>query len=993
VTLEFGILGPLRVTRDGSPVPLGGPRQRAVLARLLLEPRRVVPVDVLVDDVWDDDPPPTATKTLQKYVSGLRAALGADVVRTAGRGYGLDVPDEALDAVRFQRLLAAGDDAGALTLWRGPVLADLPGLRFAAVERTRLDELRLTAVERGLAAELDAGRTAEALPRLAELCGRYPLRERLTGLLMLALYRSGRQVEALQVFATHRHRLVDEVGVDPDDELTALEAAILRHDPGLDLPAPAPARGNLRAPVSTFVGRSAEVAAVADGLPRHRLLTLVGPGGVGKTRVAVEAGGRLAAEFPAGIWWVDLAAIDDPGLVAHAVATTLSVSAEPGQDDEDTVVAALGHRERLLLMLDNCEHLLDRCAALADRIVRSSPTVALLATSRRPLGVDGEYVLPVGPLGAVDAYRLFADRVQQAGTAPDEATHPQLERISSSLDGLPLALELAAAQLRVLGPAELAARLDDRLRFASTRFDAPARQRTLQDMAAWSSGLLPAATQRFFARLGVFATTLPFDAAEAVGGEPDALAQVSALVDHSLLVRDPGPACTVRYRLLDTLRLFALDRLRAAGAEQATRRAHVEFYRALAESAAPHLYGPDEVAWAARLEEEEPNLHAALAWAGEHDLVLALRLAVALWPYWDVQWRERFAVARFTALLAAPGAAEVPDDVRAWALTAMADLGTNPGEARLATGWAREAVALFQRLGDRRGLALALATLGAAQSNEGACDAADTTLSEAIALARGLGEQTMIARGLYFQAFAARRRGDQERSVELSREEIRTWQAIGSRRGEATALRHLAVSLVQQGHTVEGARLCRRALALWEDLGDAASVAHVQTTLADIARLDGDLDDAARRYAEAFVELRRVGDRRCTASTYKNLAAIAAARGQHDRSARLLADAVRVRSELGDSAGLAECFDGLAEDLAVSGRTEDALVLRAAADQRRALSGVAATDEDCATRRRAEAAVPAIPAPRRAELEGRGRAMSVDEAVAFAVDAAGRPDP
>jgi len=258
--MEFGILGPVQVVRDGVSLALGGPRQRAVLARLLLDPGRVVPVNVLIDDVWGGNPPATATKTLQKYVCQLRKSLGAGLLQTSGGGYSIAIEGGAVDARRFEELAAAGDYSRALALWRGEPLADLPDVLFAAAERSRLQELRLVTLERMLESELKAGCHTQVVPQLLELVDQHPLRERLCGLLMLALYRAGRQVEALQAFRRHRRRLIDEVGVDPAEDLVGLERAILRHDPGLDPPpstgtAPARSAGNLRLPVSVFIGR------------------------------------------------------------------------------------------------------------------------------------------------------------------------------------------------------------------------------------------------------------------------------------------------------------------------------------------------------------------------------------------------------------------------------------------------------------------------------------------------------------------------------------------------------------------------------------------------------------------------------------------------------------------------------------------------------------------------------------------------------------------
>jgi predicted ATPase/DNA-binding SARP family transcriptional activator len=941
--MDFGILGPLRAVRDGALLPLGGPRQRAVLARLLLDPGRVVPVDVLIDDVWCGDPPPTATKTLQKYVSELRKSLGPSLVQTSGRGYSIDIDDGAVDARRFELLLSAGDYEDALSLWRGEPLADLPDVAFAVVERSRLNELRLVAAERRLESELRSGRHLEAIAQLAELAEQHPVREGICGLLMLALYRSGRQAEALAVLQRHRRRLADEIGLDPAEELVALERAILRHDPSLDPPAPTGVAGtrpvgNLRLPVSLFVGRDDERRRVADALRTGRLVMLVGPGGVGKTRLATEVGGQLMPSYPGGVWLIDLAGLTGPNLIAHHVMVTLGVGDQPGQDDDETLVAALEHRHPLMLVFDNCEHLIERCASLVDRIVRRGGNARVLATSRHPLGVDGERVIPVAPLSDPEACQLFVDRARRAGATQEDAASSAVAGICRSLDGLPLALELAAVQVRALGPVAVAARLDERLRFVSRRIDSPSRHRTLRNMLAWSHDLLPSPTQRVFARLGVFATTLTIEAATAVCGEDDALEHITTLADHSLLVRESGATDTPRFRLLDTVRLFALDMLDATGEVDTARQAHAEFYLQFVTAAAPRLVGPDEGTWVDRIEAEEPNLHAALAWAADRDRVLALRLGIALWPYWDLQSRERHAVRYLSSVLDADDPL-VPAGLRAWALTAMAELGANSGEARLATRWADEAVCLFRADRDEGGLSAALIAAGSAYGNQGSSDAAAVALAEGMPIAARFGESARFARGLHFQSFVAIRSGDYSRAERLSREEYAAWSALGSHRRAASALRHIAVALQYHGELERAKQLCERALATWRDFGDAAAIAHAQTTLADITRRSGGLEAAQHLYEDAMVEFRAIGDRRCTASTYKNLALIAAARGDHPRSTAQLREAVRLRHELGDYGGLAECFEGLAADLTAMGRPADAAPLFAAAEHARGAQG------------------------------------------------------
>jgi predicted ATPase/DNA-binding SARP family transcriptional activator len=945
--IQFGILGPLEVLVDGEPTALGGPRQRAVLARLLLDPARVVSAERLIDDVWDGRPPPSAAKTLQKYVSELRKALPRPVLLTCGGGYLLDVDDDRVDARRFERLLGDRQYAAALALWRGDVLCDLPDLTFADAERVRLDELRMFAIESRLEGDLSAGRHGSTIGELSELVEAHPLRERLTALLMLALYRAGRQVEALRVFDRHRRKLVDQVGVDPAVELRELEGAILRHDPGLELPAAPPVGttqppGNLPLTLTSFVGRASDLEAAATVVAENRLVTFTGPGGVGKTRLAVELGARIGGRFPGGVWMVDFAGVRQPHLVVDAVVSALSIDARHAADELEAMASALAHRPPSLLVLDNCEHLVAAVAAVAVAILRAGRDVRVLATSRRPLGVDGEFVRPVHPLPEDEAVRLFAERARLAGAGGPDISSGRAFEICRQLDGLPLAIELAASQLRVMDTAEIASRLEHQLTFRRPASSASPRQRTLGDMVQWSYNLLSADARTTFARLGVFASSLSLPAAEAVAthGETsprDVLAHITSLVDHSLLVREPAPTPSSRYRLLETLRLFALERLTEAGAVNGARRAHAEYFLRLAEEGGPQMYGPDERSWRVRFEAEDANLQAALAWSAEKDPVLAMRLAIALWPYHEARWRERQAVAYLEALLSRH--LDVPAELRAWALTAVAVMAGNPGETRRALPRAVEAVDAFRDLGHEYGLAEALAALAAASVSQGRLDEADAAVAEGLPIARRRHDNRLTGRLLDAAAFIARRRGDHARAAELSREDLAAWRAMGSRRGEATALRCLAVSVRQLGAEQEATELCHRAIDIWKDLGDQTAIAHVQTTLADMARMSGDLAGALQNYDAALVVLQAIGDKHCTASTYKNLATISAEQGQHRRADALYRDAVVLRYEFGDDAGLAELLEGLAGLNTVDGHDEHAATLIAAAAALRERTG------------------------------------------------------
>lgn len=935
---------------------LGGPRPRSVLARLLLDGGRVVSADTLVEDVWNGRPPPTAGKTLQKYVSELRKALGDATVRTGGQGYAVE--DADLDARRFEGLVVraqAAQDRGdaeaaerlagqAEALWRGAVLADLPEARFADAERTRLEDLRLLALEVRYGAELARGHHSVAAPALAELVEAHPLREGLWALFLRALYGSGRQAEALRAFERHRRFLADELGIEPSPELRRLDTAILRHELASAGP-PASTPGNLPHALSSFVGRRRVLEELAAALAVHRLITLTGPGGVGKTRLALEAAPAQVPRHPGGTWVVDLAPVGDSSGVTRAVADALAVEDQPGQGLTDTLTAVLAHRPPTLIILDNCEHVAGAAGELAGAILRRASSARLLATSRVPLGVEGECVRSVAPMDDEEAVDLFTARAGLAapGFSLTAGNRRTVDDICRRLDGLPLAIELAASQLRVLEPLELAGRLDERFQLLASPRTASPRQRTLLATVQRSYELLSPSARQVFDRLAVLPGSFTLEAAEAICAGAgiavrDVLGLITELVDHSLVVREPGPRSVARYRLLDTLRLFGRHRLEAEGAIDDVSRFHADFLLRLAQTAAPHFYAPGEPVWRVRLQAEEHNLRAALEWASAHDRVLAHRLAAALWSYWDVRWQERYATDVLRPLLAAADP-RVPPELRARALTVAADLAANTGEARNATTWADEAVGTFRRLGDRRGLVEAQLALGSALGNRGALEAAGRVLLEALGGARQLADDRLQARALQIMGFIDVRRGDLSRATNWHGEELAIWRRVGSVRGRATVLRRLAAIERDRRDLIAAESLCREALACMEELDDAAGIAHVRLTLADVARLGGHEDEASVLYTQGLEEVRAIGDRRCMASTFKNLATMATRAGDHVRASALFLDSLTLRHELGDDAGLAECLEGLGTLALTAGRHEAAATVLAAARGRRDASG------------------------------------------------------
>jgi predicted ATPase/DNA-binding SARP family transcriptional activator len=769
--MRIGVLGGLEVTSDdGAPVVVGGPRPRALLVLLALNANRVTTVDAIVAAQYGDDPPAGAAAAVQAHVSRLRKYVD---VHFDGTGYRLAIDPDDVDAVRFERLAADGhrlltagahDKAAALlreaiALWRGPALVDLP---HGAAQAARLDELRLGAIE-DLA---DADPAGMSVADLRALVAAHPLRERLRGLLMRALHATGRQAEALAEFEDTRRLLADELGADPSPELSATHLAILR--------AEGPPRAGLPAQLTSFVGRTRELARLRE-LAGTRLVTILGPGGTGKTRLAIEAARGRDACF------VDLSPVTDGRLVPHALLRALGLR-EPEADPVRRLIAALNRP--VLLVLDNCEQVVADVAALVRTVLADCPDLAILATSREPLGLTGETLLPLSPLGD-DAVRLFAERAAavRPGFAVTGENRDTVAAICAALDGLPLAVELAAARLRQFTVEELAERLAAHGPFRLlSRGDRTAaeRHRTLRAVVAWSWDLLTAGEQRVAARFSVFTGGATLAAVETVCDTTDDV--LADLVDRSLIETDGR-----RYRMLDTIRLFC--------AEQSTedvRPAHARYYLALAERADPHLRRAEQLERLAELSADHDNLMAALRWSVDADPATGHRLVAALTAYWWLSGRRTQAGAAAAALLDTGAAGEqyvacvlhaVPrpdqshwDRARAvmrgltelrypfvaalWGMTtgpwgpvddAPRLLGTDPwntalGElslaimrlvdGRLAVGEAalRAVLGTFRGLGERWGTAQALDWLGEAAGWRGEWDRAQALWAESLAL-------------------------------------------------------------------------------------------------------------------------------------------------------------------------------------------------------------------------------------------------------------------
>ncbi|MEV5607259.1 BTAD domain-containing putative transcriptional regulator [Streptomyces sp. NPDC052225] len=698
--MQYTILGTTQAHDDGTPVPVGGPRLRALLTSLALHVPHTAPVDALIDDVWADDPPADAPAALQALVGRLRRALGKDAITSQAGGYRLAATRDDIDLYVFERLVRDGTAAlaaddpetaaaalrEALALWHGPALADLPDHTAA----TRPEAQRLEATRARVAADLRLGRAADLVPELRELTAAHPYDEPLHALLVRALRATGRGADALAAYEEARRTLADGLGADPGPELVALHAELLAEPAGGDAPVtpvtPAPRHpvrtGNLRPRLNSFVGREPELDAIRSDLRGARLVTLTGPGGSGKTRLAEEA-----AVPAAGAWLVELAPLEDPRAVPGAVVsaldlreTTLITSEMSVAHHDDPTRLLIEHcaQRTLLLILDNCEHVIDAAAELAETLLTHCPGLTILATSREPLGVPGESVRPVEPLPPDPALRLFTERAATVSPGFDPGQDPQaIAEICRRLDGLPLAIELAAARLRLLTPRQIADRLDDRFRLltSGSRTVLP-RQQTLRAVVDWSWELLDERERTVLCELSVFAGGWDLEAAEAVCSPRGAADVVGSLVDKSLLIATPADrgASGMRYRMLETIHEYATERAaETPGLQRAAERRHLAYVRALVAEADPKVRSAEQLPWIQRLEAELDNIRAALhRVTSSPDLVdeeTAIALALHMgWFWWLRNYRAEGSewVEAVVKLMPDRSAPEDPDDPLYW---------------------------------------------------------------------------------------------------------------------------------------------------------------------------------------------------------------------------------------------------------------------------------------------------------------------------------------
>ena len=1037
--LRAHLLGSVRLAVGDRVIPEHAwPRRnaRAVLLLLLVTPRHQLPRDRVLDLLWPEAPPDTALNALRVALHALRRVLepglrdgrasayierGDVVALRAGIDLWVDVDvfETALAAVRTAPVAERSKMLrSALALYEGDLLADDLDADWARARRERLRRGWRDAVLTLAGLELERA-PLESVPELEQVLSADPADEAAHRALMRAFAAAGRRDEALRQYARCTAAMRDELDATPDAETVAL-AAEIRSAPRvpvvpLVLAAPMRRVNNLPTSPTPLIGRGRELETLQDLLvdPDVHLVTVTGPGGIGKTRLALEAARQVADDFRDGICVVPLAAVRDPQLVLPTIARTLQVDEVAGMPTVEVLGQALREAD-LLLVLDNLEQVIDAATEIGT-LLSACPGLTTLATSRELLHLRAEHVLATPPLAApprglrwssdnsgvspVERYEsvaLFADRARAArpGFVITEANASAVAALCARLDGLPLAIELAAARSRDLSPAEMLTLLERRLQFlTSGARDLPERQRTLWDAIAWSHDLLEPAEQMQFRRLASFVGGFSLEAAEAVCRAcGDAEAKVApgiwTLADKSLLQRegvaDGGPP---RYRMLETIREFGLAQLAASGEDDDVQERHAAFFLALAENAAPHLHEADQVKWRDQLETEHDNLRAALGWACERrEADIALSISGALPEFWRMggyldegrAWLER-------ALELAENA---PSARRALCLRGAGVLAQAQGDSDRAVAWLTEALEDWRSLGDVRRTGQVLFLMGDIARTRGDYNRAVDLNEQALKLFEAIGNQPGIADTLNQLGLIAIDRGEFARARQLLERSGEIYRVHGNRHGSARVLNNLGLIHFWQEDYQRAAALFGDSLRHWRELGDRPHSALVLANLGEALREEGDLDQAMAVTREGLELSREVGDKRTAAMALFILGSLIQHHETDVRAIDPLLEGLALYRQIGDRLGMAWCLEALAGPAIVVGWPEVAVQVLGAAEALREQVGVPLQPaERPAYQRHVAASRDAVPGSEEfSQAWAIGRTLNLDAVVALTAD-------
>ena len=847
--MRVRILGPLEVEGDSGPVQIDSPKERALLETLALRCPDVVPTDALVLALWGEDPPATAAKSLQSHVSRLRSSLPEGAIVTEGEGYRLACRSEDVDAHRFEDLARAGHQAldggqhqwaielldDALALWRSTPLADEADSPSRTGQLTRLAELRAAALEDRVDAHLAAGHHREMVAELEALLSERPLDEGLWARLVLSLYRSGRRADALAAVERVRTRLREELGIDPSPELVDLEHRVLDDDPDL-LAVGEPRLGALPVPITAFVGREAELRTVRKLLAEHRMVSLLGPGGVGKSRLAIEVARGEADDTPDGVWWVDMAEVDSADGVASALVSALRVAVPPGMPPDRALAAYLSPRQ-VLLLVDNAERLTDAVGTVVVDLLTAAPGLRVLLTSRAPLGLVGEQRHTVPPMddargddpAGSESVRLFLDRWAERGPTPEAGDLEAVDAMCDLVDHLPLGIELAAAAAVDAG---LEVALAD-VRSRHGLLDAPPGAHRgvpgvsdhggLVAVLSSTVDLLTGAQRGLLCRLGTFRGTFDRDAVRAVAGSASWEPDLQRLRDLALVATvDAGPGGR-RFRMLDTTAAFARGIAPDDDLLDAARR-HAEHFRDLAVAAGPLMEGPREAATVDRLEPDRRNLDAAVEWHLEHRPVEVLAFARVLGRVWFLRDDMGSTARHLGAMIAtATAAGDVDPAELGWAWLRLAWPRFLNGDFAGGLDAMHEAESLCREAGDELGLSQATK-----------------------------GQAHMLLLGA----------ADTDRALALYRRSLSHARRSGQPMATAWVLVEAAQSLILADRTDDEVhRMLDEAQAILEEAGDHFGLSHLWMDRMMAAYAVGDLESASRACEAGIREQRRCGNR------------------------------------------------------------------------------------------------------------------------------------